>query len=218
MVRRVAAGVVDDGRRDPADPVVDEKRPERRKADEPDIDPSVERHQEGKDMVRRRLGEAVDGMEGEADRRIGLAVAMMIAMEPAIERLDVQRAMDPIDAGLGEEDDHREAEREIGPAIGGNVTVNAAVSFCDQDLDRQQQKRIADDTVDRPADRMTQLGAVGAVVGHKAVAVPAEIIGIGNRRDRGIEPEPEHQREDQQSRPAPLRKDRLVEHRVTGDQ
>lgn len=139
VVQRVAGRAVDDRVVGEVLAVVDHDGPEVDKDEEEDVGHLLQREDEGEDVIRDGLGEAVDGVEGMAGvgrRHDPLVVRLVQAL---VDGGVVEAAVNPVDEEVGEDEEERELE-EVVPQAGallGDI-VELAVAA---DLEQEQGRR-----------------------------------------------------------------------------
>lgn len=133
MVHRVASCAVDDFTVHGVLAVVDGDGPDVDECEEGNVGELVEREQKGEDVVGQTLGEAVERVERVRGKRRRHDPLVVRLVQLLVERLVVQRAVDPVDEEVGEGDEDREL-RVIVPlarSVGGPVVhLRVAAHLC----------------------------------------------------------------------------------------
>lgn len=93
--------------------VVDEDGPEVHKDEQGDVGQLLQREHEGEDVVGEALREAVERVEGVAREGSGHDPLVVRLVEVLVDAREMQPAVDPVDAEVGEEDE----EWELRPVI-----------------------------------------------------------------------------------------------------
>ena len=99
----------------------------------------VKREEEGEDVVWHALRPTVDRVEGVRGIRCGEAVGVMRLVNVAIQEREVQSSMDKVDGHVCAEEEQRNGEEEISPAVLVNVVVHLAVALSDQHRERRHE-------------------------------------------------------------------------------
>lgn len=106
----MAGGTVDDGGVGYVFAVVDEDGPDVDEDEEDHVGEFLEWEEEGEEVVRDGLGEAINGVEsvrGEGRRHDPLVVGLV---QTFVDQGVVETAVDEVDAAVGEEDEEGELE------------------------------------------------------------------------------------------------------------
>lgn len=113
MMQRMASRTIDNRVICEVLAVVDENRPEVDKDEEGDIGQLLQREEKGKDMVRQRLREAIERVEGMASVGRRHDPLVMRLVKVLVDEWVVQIAMNPVDAEVGED----EEDGELGEVV-----------------------------------------------------------------------------------------------------
>jgi hypothetical protein len=147
VVHGVASGAVDDGRVGDVLAVVDHDGPDLDEGEEGDVGKLLQREDEGEEVVRDGLGEAVEWVESVGGEGRGHDPLVVRLVQALVEELAVQGAVNPVDAevGEGQEDGElnpvpgasEEGEERVGElGVGGGVVDEAeATDFGDEEGD-----------------------------------------------------------------------------------
>lgn len=142
VVQRVAGSTVDDRVVGEVLAVVDHNGPEVDKDEEEDVGHLLQREDEGEDVVRDGLHEAVDGVEGMAGkgrRHDPLVVRLVqVLVDPRV----VQVSVNPVDPEIGEDEEEGELEDVVPQArsLGGDVVELAEAADFEQEERRSEER------------------------------------------------------------------------------
>jgi hypothetical protein len=143
----VAGSAVDDGRVGDVLAVVDHDGPDLDESEERDVGELLQGEDEGEEVVGHGLREAVERVEGVGCEGRGHDPLVVRLVQALVEELAVQRAVDPVDAEVGEHQEDWELEPVPGVAedaqervgesgVGGGVVDEAvALDFGDEEGD-----------------------------------------------------------------------------------
>nr|POE65074.1 hypothetical protein CFP56_34742 [Quercus suber] len=147
VVHGVAGGAVDDGRVGDVLAVVDHDGPDLDEGEEGDVGELLQREDEGEEVVGHALRVAVERVEGVRGVRGGHDPFVVGLVDAFVQDWVVQRAVDPVDAEVGEHDEDGELddvvpathpfEERMGEAGLGDGVVDEAVAtdFGDEEGD-----------------------------------------------------------------------------------
>lgn len=141
VVQRVTGGAVDDRVVGEVLAVVDHDGPEVDKDEEEDVGHLLQREDEGEDVIRDGLGEAVDGVEGMAGVGRGHDPLVVRLVQALVDGGVVEAAVNPVDEEVGEDEEERELE-EVVPQAGallGDIVELAVAADLEQEEGRRHQ-------------------------------------------------------------------------------
>jgi hypothetical protein len=147
VVHGVARGAVDDGRVGDVLSIMDHNRPDLNEGEECDVGELLQGEDEGEEVVRDGLGEAIERVESVRGEGRGHDPLVVRLVQALVEEFAVQGAVNPVDAEVGEGQEDRELDPVPGAAeegeervrelrVGGGVVDEAeAADFCDEEGD-----------------------------------------------------------------------------------